>query len=78
MALSGELGGPIMSTTLILPGSDLPLSDPEEIRERLDAQVDLIIDGGHCGVEPTTVVVFDDDRPEVVRAGKGPVEPLES
>ena len=46
---------PIMSTTLILPGDDLPLNDPEEIRDRLEHELDLIIDGGPCGHQPTTV-----------------------
>ena len=70
-ALLRELGEPIMSTTLIMPGDEMPLTDPYEMRDLLDRQVDLIIDGGYCGLEPTTVVVMTDDLPEVVRAGKG-------
>ncbi|MCG7897535.1 MAG: threonylcarbamoyl-AMP synthase [Candidatus Thiodiazotropha lotti] len=70
-ALLQELGEPIMSTTLILPGEEMPLTDPYEMRDLLDHQVDLIIDGGYCGYEATTVVVMTDHQPEVVRAGKG-------
>ncbi|MCU7936455.1 MAG: threonylcarbamoyl-AMP synthase [Candidatus Thiodiazotropha sp. (ex Dulcina madagascariensis)] len=70
-ALLEELGEPIMSTTLIMPGDEMPLTDPYEMRDLLDQQVDLIIDGGYCGLEPTTVVVMTEDMPAVVRAGKG-------
>ncbi|MES9828955.1 MAG: L-threonylcarbamoyladenylate synthase [Candidatus Thiodiazotropha sp.] len=70
-ALLEELAEPIMSTTLIMPGEEMPLTDPYEIRDLLDHQVDLIIDGGYCGFEPTTVVVMTEELPEVVRAGKG-------
>jgi tRNA threonylcarbamoyl adenosine modification protein (Sua5/YciO/YrdC/YwlC family) len=70
-ALLAELGEPIMSSTLILPGDDLPHTDPYEMRQILDHEVDLIIDGGYCGFEPTTVVVMTEDVPEVVRVGKG-------
>lgn len=70
-ALLEELGEPIMSTTMILPGEEMPLTDPYEMRDLLAHQVDLIIDGGYCGFEPTTVVVMTEDVPEVVRIGKG-------
>ncbi len=70
-ALLEELDQPILSTTLILPGDDRPLTDPEEMREALDKQVDLIIDGGFCGLEPTTVVDMIADPPQVLRVGKG-------
>ncbi|MES9861349.1 MAG: L-threonylcarbamoyladenylate synthase [Candidatus Thiodiazotropha sp. LLP2] len=70
-SLLEELGEPIMSTTLIMPGEEIPLTDPYEMRDILDHHVDLIIDGGYCGLEPTTVVVMTDHQPEVVRAGKG-------
>jgi tRNA threonylcarbamoyl adenosine modification protein (Sua5/YciO/YrdC/YwlC family) len=73
-ALLAELGEPLMSTTLLLPGDDLPLSDPHEIEERLSSQVELILLGGSCGVEPTTVVDLVGDVPEVVREGRGPVD----
>ncbi len=69
--LLAELDQPILSTTLILPDDDRPLTDPEEMRERLDKLVDLVIDGGFCGLEPTTVVDMIADPPQVVRVGKG-------
>lgn len=69
-ALLAELGEPILSSTLIMPGEDEPLSDPYEIRERLEHAVDLIIDGGWCGMEPTTVIDMTDGV-ELVRRGKG-------
>ena len=62
---------PIMSTTLIMPGEEMPLTDPYDIRELLEHQVDLVIDGGYCGLEPTTVVDMTADVPEVVRLGEG-------
>ena len=55
----------------MLPGDEFPLTDPEEIRERLDHQIDLVIEAGHCGAEVTTVVNLADGPPELVRAGKG-------
>jgi tRNA threonylcarbamoyl adenosine modification protein (Sua5/YciO/YrdC/YwlC family) len=70
-ALLGEMDQPILSTTLILPEHDRPLTDPEEMRDLLDKQVDLIIDGGFCGLEPTTVVDMTTDPPTVTRIGKG-------
>ncbi len=71
-ALLEELGEPMMSSTLILPGNELPETDAEEIREQLEKQVDLIIDGGHCGLEPTSVLNVDDDGSvEVARRGRG-------
>jgi len=76
--LLGELGEPIMSSTLILPGDDLPINEAWEIRERLEHEVDLVIDGGHCPVEPTSVVVLTDDPPTVYRHGRGDVSMLES
>jgi len=75
-ALLAELGEPIMSSTLILPGQTLPMSDPVEIREKLEHAVDLVVDGGFCGVDPTTVVSWLDDVPEVVRAGCGDPAPF--
>jgi len=70
-ALLAELGEPILSTSLLLPGDDLPLNDPEAMRERLGAQVDLIVDSGACGFEMTTVVDLTRDGPQVVREGRG-------
>lgn len=68
---------PIMSTTLILPGDDMPLTDPYDIREILEHQVDLVIDGGYCGVEPSTVVDMTEDVPEITRKGQGDPAPFE-
>lgn len=70
-ALLDELNQPLMSCTLILPGEELPVTDAEDIRELLDNQVDLIIDGGNCGVEPTTVISLTDEVPVLRRQGKG-------
>lgn len=70
-ALLAELGEPMMSVTLIMPGEELPLTDPYEIRDRLESHVDLIIDGGYCGLEPSTVVDFTGDVPVLVRQGQG-------
>lgn len=68
---------PIMSTTLIMPGDDMPLTDPYDIRELLEHQVDLVIDGGYCGLEPTTVVDMTDELPVVARKGEGDPAPFE-
>ena len=59
-----------------MPGDDLPLIDPYDIRETLEHHVDLVIDGGFCGLEPTTVVDLADDVPVVLRTGKGDVTPF--
>jgi tRNA threonylcarbamoyl adenosine modification protein (Sua5/YciO/YrdC/YwlC family) len=67
----GSLNEPIMSTTLIMPGEDMPLTDPYDIKELLHGQVDAVIDGGFCGMEETTIVDFTGDTPEVVREGAG-------
>jgi tRNA threonylcarbamoyl adenosine modification protein (Sua5/YciO/YrdC/YwlC family) len=77
-ALLAELGEPLLSTTLILPGEELPLSDPEEIRSRVEHDVDLVIDGGFCGLEPTTVVELTDGVARVIRRGKGDIAPFPS
>lgn len=70
-ALLAELNEPMMSSTLILPGEDMPLTDPYEMRDVLSHQLDLIIDGGFCGMEPTTVIDFVEGVPQVVRHGQG-------
>jgi tRNA threonylcarbamoyl adenosine modification protein (Sua5/YciO/YrdC/YwlC family) len=75
-ALLGELGEPLLSSTLLLPGDDLPLNDAHEIRERLEHEVDLVLDGGPCGVEPTTVLDLTEEVPVVARVGKGSLEPF--
>lgn len=72
-ALLDELGEPIMSSTLILPGDDMPMTEPHDIREALEHQVDLVIDGGHCGIEPTTVVAIEPDGVSVLRRGRGDI-----
>ncbi len=71
-----ELGEPLMSSTLLLPGDEHPLTDAMEIRERLERQVELIIDGGNCGLEPTTIVDLYGGTPEILRQGKGDVAHL--
>lgn len=70
------LGEPLMSSTLMLPGDEMPLTDGAAIRERLDRDVDVIIDGGHCGIEPTTVVDLAVSPPQVVRRGRGDLTPF--
>ena len=72
-AMLGSLGEPIMSSTLSLPGDDTPLTDPLEIDRRIGHQVDLIIDGGATGIEPTSVIDLSEDRVEVLRVGRGDV-----
>jgi tRNA threonylcarbamoyl adenosine modification protein (Sua5/YciO/YrdC/YwlC family) len=69
--LLAALDQPILSTTLILSGDDTPLTDPYEMRELLDPHVDLVIDGGFCGFEATTIVDMTQDTPQLVRVGKG-------
>lgn len=76
LSLLEGLEAPLMSTTLILPGAKAPLSEPEAIRDLLGQQTDLIIDGGNCGHEPTTVVDLTDDHPVILREGKGDPEPF--
>jgi len=72
-ALLAELDEPLLSSTLLLPGEDRPLNDAQEIRERLEHQVDLILDGGSCGIEPTTVVNLTGESPVITRVGRGSV-----
>jgi tRNA threonylcarbamoyl adenosine modification protein (Sua5/YciO/YrdC/YwlC family) len=78
LALLEELDQPLMSSTLILPGDDMPMTDAEAISDAIGKQVDLIIDGGACGAEPTTVVEFYDDIPEIARIGMGDPAPFQS
>ena len=70
-ALLAELAEPMMSVTLILPGDDYPLSDPYDIRAAMEAHADVIVDGGYCGLEPTTVVDMTGPLPEIIRQGTG-------
>ncbi|WP_157314717.1 L-threonylcarbamoyladenylate synthase [Chitinibacter sp. GC72] len=76
LALLEELGEPMLSTTLLLPGEEYPMTDAWEIRDRLERDVDLVIEGGYCGTEPTTVVDLSDDYPLVLREGKGVLTPF--
>jgi tRNA threonylcarbamoyl adenosine modification protein (Sua5/YciO/YrdC/YwlC family) len=75
--LLDTLGEPLMSSTLILPGEDMPLTDPYDIRDTLEHALDLIIDGGYCGFEPTTVLDLTDEEPVVARQGLGPADMVE-
>jgi tRNA threonylcarbamoyl adenosine modification protein (Sua5/YciO/YrdC/YwlC family) len=75
-ALLEALGEPLMSSTLILPGQDMPETDVYDIQERIRNEIDLIIDGGHCGLEPTTVIDMVDAVPRIARQGCGVVEGL--
>jgi tRNA threonylcarbamoyl adenosine modification protein (Sua5/YciO/YrdC/YwlC family) len=75
-ALLAELDQPMLSTTLHLPGDEQPLSDAQEIRERLERQLDLVIDAGSCGTEPSTVIDLTGEAPIVVRKGKGSLAPF--
>ncbi|WP_432087243.1 MULTISPECIES: L-threonylcarbamoyladenylate synthase [unclassified Streptomyces] len=70
-ALLAELGEPLLSSTLLLPDEEEPLTQGWEIKERLDHQVDAVLDSGDCGTEPTTVVDFSSGEPEIVRRGAG-------
>jgi tRNA threonylcarbamoyl adenosine modification protein (Sua5/YciO/YrdC/YwlC family) len=76
LALLRELNEPMLTSTLLLPGDEHPLNDPEEIRDRLGKRIDLILDAGVCGLEMTTVVDLTGPMPELVRAGRGPLAPL--
>tara|TARA_R110002051_G_scaffold2291_3_gene11865 strand:- start:40175 stop:40813 length:639 start_codon:yes stop_codon:yes gene_type:complete len=76
LALLEALGEPLMSVTLMMPEDKLPITDPEMIRDRIGKQLDLIIDGGACNIEPTTVVSLLDDQPEVQRLGLGDPGPF--
>jgi tRNA threonylcarbamoyl adenosine modification protein (Sua5/YciO/YrdC/YwlC family) len=75
-ALLAELGEPILSSTLLLPDEPLPLTDPDEIRDRLGKQVDLIIEAGYCGAEATTIIDLSSGEPVLVREGKGALAPF--
>ncbi len=76
--LMAELGEPMMSVSLILPGDDLPMTDPYDIRDTLGNQLDLVIDGGYCGLEATTVVDLVDDVPVILRQGLGDISEIET
>jgi tRNA threonylcarbamoyl adenosine modification protein (Sua5/YciO/YrdC/YwlC family) len=76
LALLECLEAPLMSSTLILPDAVAPLSEPEAIQDILGSRIDLIIDGGNCGHEPTTVIDLTGDYPVIIREGKGDPEPF--
>jgi len=76
LGLLDVLGQPLISTTLLLPGDELPRTDALEIRERLEHEVDLVIDAGDAGIEPTTVVDLTGREPVLIRRGRGPAEAL--
>ena len=65
-----------MSSTLLLPGEQLPRSDAKEIYEKLEGRVDLVLDGGNCGLEPTSVIDLHDGVAKIVRVGRGDVSPF--
>ena len=75
-ALLEELAQPLLCTTLILPGETQSLTDPDEIRDRLERQVELVIDGGACSLQPTTVIDLTGDEPLLVRQGRGDAAPF--
>lgn len=75
-ALLAELDEPLLSSSLIMPGDEFPLNDAEDIRARLEHHVELVLDGGACGLEMTTVIDMTGDAPEVIREGKGSLRPF--
>jgi tRNA threonylcarbamoyl adenosine modification protein (Sua5/YciO/YrdC/YwlC family) len=76
-AILAELGEPLLSTTLTLPGDEEPLTQAWEIQDRLDHQIDAVVDAGECGMEPTTVVDLSGDEPEILRQGAGATDRFE-
>ncbi|WP_205203313.1 L-threonylcarbamoyladenylate synthase [Azonexus hydrophilus] len=76
LALLEELGEPLLTCTLQLPGDEAPLTEGWEIQDQLDGQVDWILDAGYCGTEPTTVIDLTGSAPQLVRAGRGPLTPF--
>ncbi|QZA79757.1 L-threonylcarbamoyladenylate synthase [Deefgea piscis] len=76
LALLEELGEPMLSSSLLLPNEEYPMTDAWEIRDRLEHEVDLVIEGGYCGTEPTTVIDLSGDVPTLIRQGKGDVTPF--
>lgn len=75
-AMLEALGEPIMSSTLLLPGDELPLTDPHEIEDRIGHEIDLIIDAGPTGIEPTSVIDLSEGSVKVLRVGRGDVSAL--
>jgi tRNA threonylcarbamoyl adenosine modification protein (Sua5/YciO/YrdC/YwlC family) len=77
LALLQELGAPLLSSTLILPGEEMPMMDPYEMQQLIGHAVELIIDGGYCGFEPTSVIGMHEAEPRVLRVGKGDISLFE-
>ncbi|MGB1579920.1 MAG: Sua5/YciO/YrdC/YwlC family protein, partial [Nevskiales bacterium] len=71
LAMLGMINEPLMSCTLMLPGEPYPLSDPGDILDLMGHELDVLIDGGNCGLEPTSIIDLTGDRPQVIRAAKG-------
>lgn len=78
LALLEELGEPLMTSSLLLPGEEFPMTDPYDIRDTLEHFVELVIDGGYCGLEPTTVIDLTEPLPLLVRQGKGDFSPFDA
>ncbi|MDR1887937.1 MAG: threonylcarbamoyl-AMP synthase [Zoogloeaceae bacterium] len=76
LALLEALGEPLLTSTLLLPGDEEPLTEAWEIQEALSGRIELVLDGGHCGVQPTTVIDLTGHAPELVRQGKGSLAPF--
>ena len=76
LAMLQEMNEPLLTTTLQLPGDEAPLTEGWEIQDRLDDQIELILDAGHCGTEPTTVIDLTGRAPELIRAGRGSLAPF--
>jgi tRNA threonylcarbamoyl adenosine modification protein (Sua5/YciO/YrdC/YwlC family) len=76
LALLEDMGEPIMTSSLLMPGEEFPMTDPYDMRDSLVHHVDLIIDGGYCGIEPTTIIDLTGDVPVLVRQGKGDFAPF--
>ena len=76
LALLEALNEPLLTTTLQLPGDEAPLTEGWEIQDRLEDQLELILDAGHCGIEPTTIIDLTGDTPELIRAGRGSLTPF--
>ena len=77
LALMDALGEPLMSSSLLLPGDEYPLTDPYDIRDTLEHELELVIDGGFCGLEATTVIDLTGDVPQLIRQGKGDFSPFQ-
>ncbi len=76
LALLEELGEPLMTSSLLMPGEEYPMTDPYDMRDSLEHHVDLVVDGGYCGIEPTTIIDLTGDIPELLRQGKGDFAPF--